>query len=73
MGAVKNLDARGEPFSIRGDGCLRDNATAYRWLVEKGYFEEAERVIDGEPTIVIFMSQELLDKVKARFEKKFGK
>lgn len=68
--AVRNLDAHGEPFSFRGDGVfavhgngLVDNAGSYRWLLDAGYFEEAQR----QGRAVIFPTARLLDALERFF------
>lgn len=65
--AMINLDKRGEPFSIRGDGVfgvsgggLINNGPAYKRLLDDGLFCEDERVIDDKPKVVIFPTRKLL-------------
>ena len=75
--AIINLEKRGECFSIRGDNCLlgrqrcgTDNASAYNYLIDNGYFEEAERIVDEKKIVVIFPTRKLLDKLKVFFAEK---
>lgn len=70
--ACVNFAEQGEPFSFRGNGVfsvqgggLADNATAYRYLVSKGYFREGER----SGRAVIFPTRKLLDLLAEYFAK----
>ena len=75
--ATINLEKRGEGFSVRGDNCLigrqrcgTDNASAYNYLINNEYFEEAERVIAKKKIVVIFPTRKLLDELKVFFARK---
>ncbi len=74
--AEVNLREQGEPFSIRGPGCLQgwqrcgtNNRAGYEYLINNGYFVEEQRVVDGEDTVVIFPTRKLLDKLKKHFKR----
>lgn len=71
--AVLNVERLGEAFSWKGNNLDRDDpsglcdsGTAYRWLVDCGYFEEATR--DGKP--VIFPTGRLVARLEGFFAKK---
>ena len=73
-GAVLNLKKGCGCFSIRDDNCLverqpcgTDNASAYRYLISNGYFEEAERIVDKKKIVAIFPTRKLLDKLRVFF------
>lgn len=70
--AKLNIEAHGEPFSFRGNGVfsvqgggLADNATAYSYLVNEGYFIEDKR----KGRAVIFPTKRLGHALFAFFEK----
>ncbi len=70
-----NLKEHGEPFSIRGIGCLKgrqqsgiDNNAAYKYLLQERYFVEQKRKVDGVECAVIFPTEKLIRKLQEHFK-----
>lgn len=75
--AIINHDKLGEAFSFRGNGVfstsgngLVDNKTAYGKLLQKDFFREEERVIEGEKKVVIFPTVTLIQALDDYFAEK---